>query len=57
MCAAERTKKRQKIKYINLSGFSNEQKSVLLLFYFLPLRAVSYNRKCLFISDLHVFSS
>ena len=68
MCAADENKKaaENKIyktvfvhenltKYINCQVFVN--KNCFIYFIFCRFRAVSYNRKCLFISDLHVFSS
>ena len=55
MCAADENKKAAENKIYKLSGF-REQK-LFYIFYFCRFRAVSYNRKCLFISDLHVFSS
>lgn len=55
MCAADENKKAAENKIYKLSGF-REQK-LFYIFFFCRFRAVSYNRKCLFISDLHVFSS
>lgn len=55
MCAADENKKAAENKYINCQVFVN--KNSFIYFIFCRFRAVSYNRKCLFISDLHVFSS
>lgn len=55
MFAADENKKAAENKIYKLSGF-REQK-LFYIFIFCRFRAVGYNRKCLFISDLHVFSS
>lgn len=56
MCAADENKKAAENKIYKLSGF-REQKLFYIFYFSAAFRAVSYNRKCLFISDLHVFSS
>lgn len=55
MGVADENKKAAENKIYKLSGFVNKNR--FIYFIFCRFRAVSYNRKCLFISDLHVFSS